>query len=121
MKALVVDDSAAVRRIEQKALEGAGFTVLTAGNGHEALARLQEMDACDLIVTDWHMPEMDGMALVQAVRADQRYQAVRILMVTSDGNMASIESALATGVNDFIVKPFSADALREHVAEMLHV
>ena len=119
MNALVVDDSAAVRRLEQRALEEAGWSVTAAQNGREALVALAAMAACHLIVTDWHMPEMDGMALVRAVRAEPRWNDVLILMVTSDGVMSTIETALAAGATDFIIKPFSPVTLRERVAELV--
>jgi two-component system, chemotaxis family, chemotaxis protein CheY len=119
MNALVVDDSTAVRRLSKKALSEAGWQVTEAVNGREALAALVAMPACELIVTDWHMPEMDGMALVRAVRAEARWNHVRILMVTSDGVMDSIQAALAAGASDFIVKPFSPAALAERVVELV--
>jgi len=119
VNALVVDDSAAVRRLEQRALEAAGWSVTAAKDGREALVALRDMPTCQLIVTDWHMPEMDGMELVRAVRADPRWNEVRILMVTSDGVMSTIETALAAGASDFIIKPFSPVALRERVAELV--
>ena len=119
MNALIVDDSAAVRRLEQRALEEDGWQVTQAHNGADALAKLCGMPDCDLIVTDWHMPEMDGMALVKAIRAQPRWREVRILMVTSSGVMNTVETALAAGATDFIIKPFSPVALRERVAELV--
>lgn len=121
MIALVVDDSAAMRRIQQKALESAGWQVEVAGNGSEALARLQGLAHCDLLLTDWHMPEMDGLQLVRAVRQDERFKALRVVMVTSDGVLNSVEQALAAGADDFVMKPFSAEALSERIAEVMHV
>ena len=120
MIALVVDDSAAMRRIQQKALESSGWQVEVANNGSEALIRLDGLGHCDLLLTDWHMPEMDGIELVRAVRKDERWKGLRVVMVTSDGVLDSVEQALAAGADDFVMKPFSADALCERIAEVMH-
>jgi len=119
VNALVVDDSAAMRRIQQKALEGLGFTVRAASNGVEALEVLGTMPACELVLTDWHMPGMDGIGLVRAIRQEARWTGVRIVMVTSESVMASVDSALSAGADDFLMKPFSQDALAERVAEVM--
>jgi two-component system chemotaxis response regulator CheY len=119
MNALVVDDSTAMRRIVQKALESAGWRVRTGANGQEALLALESGAACDLVLTDWHMPLMDGLQLVKAIRGSGRFQAVRIFMVTSEAQLPMIDAALAAGANDFLMKPFSTDALCERVAEVM--
>jgi two-component system chemotaxis response regulator CheY len=119
MFALVVDDSAAMRRIEQKALEALGWQVKTASHGQEALDTLQAMPLCSLMLTDWHMPGMDGLALCRAVRLDPRYEKLCILMITSDAVLDSVQSALAAGANDFLMKPFSSEALAERVAQVM--
>lgn len=119
MEALVVDDSAVMRRLQQRALEGLGFTVRTASNGDEALAVLTEHDACRLLLTDWHMPGMDGIELCRRVRADPRFASLCILMVTSEAAITAVEAALAAGATDFLMKPFSADAFAERVNEVL--
>jgi two-component system chemotaxis response regulator CheY len=119
VKALVVDDSSAMRRIQQKALETLGFSVLTAADGQKALDVLRAESSFDLLLTDWHMPEMDGLALVKAVRGEARWNAVRIVMVTSESVLGAIEQAIAAGANDFLMKPFSREALAERVAEVM--
>jgi len=116
MQALVVDDSSAMRRIQQKALESLGWQVRCAANGREALVTLDSMPVCDLVLTDWHMPEMDGIELCAQLRRDARYLKLRIVMVTSDAVLDSVETALAAGANDFLMKPFSAEALSERIA-----
>jgi two-component system chemotaxis response regulator CheY len=119
MIALVVDDSAAMRHLERKALQNAGWEVHLAVDGADALERLAALPKCDLIVTDYHMPKLDGIALIQAIRRDRRLSGVRILMITSDGVMDSIQRALDAGANDFMMKPFAAEALQERVAEVM--
>jgi two-component system, chemotaxis family, chemotaxis protein CheY len=115
MMALVVDDSAAMRRIQQKALEAQGWLVECVATGEEALEKLNTIERCDLVVTDWHMPGMGGIALVEAIRANPRFAQLKILMVTSDSMMQSVEQAIAAGANDFVMKPFTNEALMERV------
>jgi len=117
--ALVVDDSMAMRRIQGKALEAMGYQVSTAGNGVEALAVLGALTRCDLLLTDWHMPEMEGIDLVRAVRKDPRWASIRIVMVTSESDTKAIESALAAGADDFLMKPFTADTLAARITEVM--
>ncbi len=111
--------SAAMRRIEQKALEKLGWQVMTACDGQDALKTLEAMERCALILTDWHMPGMDGLQLCREVRKNDRYQKLCIVMVTSDAVLDSVQSALDAGANDFLMKPFTAEALAERVAEVM--
>jgi two-component system chemotaxis response regulator CheY len=120
MNALVVDDSAVMRRMQQKALESLGFVVQVAKDGREALDVLGGMSACDLVLTDWHMPELDGLGLVQAIRRHPRYSKLRVIMVTSDAVLGSVQLALDAGVDDFMMKPFSADALAHRLQDFMH-
>jgi len=120
MEALVVDDSAAMRRMNQKALEGLGFSVQVAKDGVEALAVLHNMPRCQLVLTDWHMPELDGLALVKALRSDSRYVNLRVIMVTSEAVVSAVQSALDAGVNDFLMKPFSAEAFADRVRDVMN-
>lgn len=118
MNALVVDDSAAMRRIQQRALERAGWRVVQASSGSEALVRLRAQ-RCDLVVTDLHMPEMDGLELVRRIRADEDLRAVRVVVVTSDAVLGSVQQALDAGADDFLMKPFTPQALTERVGEVM--
>jgi two-component system chemotaxis response regulator CheY len=119
MLALIVDDSAAIRRIQQKELEALGWQVRTAAHGQQALEMLCSIPACDLLLTDWHMPEMDGLELVRRVRRDMRFSTLRIIVVSSDAVMDSVHSALAAGADDFLMKPFSAEALSQRIDEVM--
>jgi two-component system, chemotaxis family, chemotaxis protein CheY len=119
MIALIVDDSAAMRRIQQMTLEAQAWKVETAATAEEALTKLGTLERCDLIITDWHMPGMGGLDLVRAIRADARLARLRILMVTSDSMLSSIDQALAAGANDFVMKPFSKEALVERINEVM--
>jgi two-component system chemotaxis response regulator CheY len=120
MKALVVDDSKMMRTVEQRALEAMGWQVAQAANGLEALTQLQASDTFDLVLADWQMPEMDGLALVKKIREDTRWAKMTIIMVSSNAVMESIQEALDAGANDFVMKPFSVDALKERITEVFH-
>ncbi len=114
MKILVVDDSKTMRRIIINNLKAAGFKdYVEAGDGEEALER---MEGVGLVLTDWNMPGMDGLALVQQLRSDPDHAAVPIIMITSEGARNEVLVALKSGVNDYIVKPFTKDVLKEKVS-----
>lgn len=119
MRAIVVDDSSAMRRIQERTLASLGWEVKSAPNGREALALLEQELSCELLMTDWHMPEMDGIELVRAVRKDQRFSKLKILMVTSETVLKGLETALEAGANDIVLKPFTKEALAERLAEVM--
>ena len=119
MIALIVDDSSAMRRIQQRALEPDGWQVELAATGEEALSRLAELPHCDLLLTDWHMPGMGGLELVRAVRRLGRHEGMKILMVTSESVLDCIEEAIEAGANDFVMKPFPREALLERVSSVM--
>ena len=113
MHALVVDDSNTVRKILTIYLEALGFTVTVAGNGREALEQLKVMDKADVMLVDWNMPELDGMGFLRSVRADVEYAAVPVMMVTTNVEIAHVSQALQAGANEYIMKPFTKDMVRE--------
>ena len=116
MRALVVDDSSAMRAILRLALKKQGFEVAEAKHGLEALSRLAEGDSFDLILIDWNMPEMDGFELLRRIRSEPRHNRTLVMMVTTETSMDQMTAALAAGANDYIMKPFTfevvADKLR---------
>ena len=116
MRALVIDDSRAMRRIVSSILEGIGFEVRDAGNGREGLDVLDEGWIPDLATVDWNMPVMDGLQFVNAVRANPGWRAVTLMMVTSESEQGQIVRALAAGAHEYVIKPFTADALRDKLA-----
>ena len=115
MNVMVVDDSSVMRRIHQKSLEAMGWHVTTAEDGVDALAKLAAAPACQLLLTDLHMPNMDGIELSAEVRKKPNYAKMKILMVTSDGAMEAVQKALAAGVDDFLIKPFTPDTFTAKV------
>jgi two-component system chemotaxis response regulator CheY len=111
MRALVIDDSRTVRIIIGQILREVGLEVLEASNGLEALEQLKQNPDVELMLVDWNMPQMNGFDLVRAVRAQRAYDAVRILMVTSEAQSEQVTRALNAGANEYLMKPFNKDVL----------
>ncbi len=116
---LVVDDSRVMRRIIIRALEEIGISdVVEAGDGDEALVEFSKQ-AFALVLTDWNMPRMSGLEVIQGIRATG--SAVPIIMITTEAEKARVFSAIEAGVTDYLVKPFDADTLRAKVEKHLGV
>lgn len=111
MLALVIDDSRAMRAILRSMLVPRGFRVAEAGDGREALDKLAEIGMPDVALVDWNMPVMTGIDFVRAVRADPKYDAVRLLMVTTESETAQVMRALEAGANEFVMKPFTEEII----------
>lgn len=117
---LVVDDSPTMRRIVINALRTFGISgVLEAGDGLEALAVLKK-DKVDFVITDWNMPNMSGLELTKAIRTDDSLKHLPILMVTTRGLKTDIVEALKAKVNNYVVKPFTPQVLKEKIDAVLH-
>ena len=116
MRALVIDDSRAMRRIVSSILEGIGYEVRDAGNGREGLDVLDEGWVPDLATVDWNMPVMDGLQFVAAVRSNPALRSMTMMMVTSESEHTQIVRALAAGAHEYVIKPFTADAIRDKLA-----
>jgi len=114
-RAIVVDDSGAMRSLLRRSLETFGYDVIAAKDGRDALKRLAETRIPDLALVDWNMPEMDGITLIELLREDPSYDAMKVVMVSSESAPDRIELALQAGANDYIMKPFSTDALAERL------
>ena len=115
MKILVVDDFSTMRRIVRNLLVELGFSntlIQEADDGDSALALLRGA-SFDLVVTDWNMPNMTGIDLLRAIRAEPATKALPVLMVTAENNREQIIAAAQAGVNGYIVKPFTAITLKE--------
>jgi two-component system, chemotaxis family, chemotaxis protein CheY len=111
--ALIVEDSAAMRSILDHIVTELGFSAALVGDGYQALTLLDPARPPMLIITDLHMPEMTGVQLVRAIRADPRYAATRIVMVTTETDRGQLTAALAAGADDYVTKPFTAEFLRD--------
>jgi two-component system chemotaxis response regulator CheY len=117
MHAMVIDDSRAMRLILKRIAGQLGFEVSEAANGKEALDLLAAAQSTpELALVDWNMPEMNGLEFVTAVRADPRYRAMTLMMVTTEGEQSQIVRALAAGAHEYVIKPFTPDAIVEKLA-----
>jgi two-component system chemotaxis response regulator CheY len=110
---LVIDDFTTMRRIVKGCLKQLGFENITeAVDGQIGLAKLTGM-GCKLIISDWNMPNMMGIDLLKAVRADARFKAIPFLMVSAEAQKENIIEAVKAGVSSYIIKPFTADSMQE--------
>ena len=111
LKVLVVDDSSTMRRIVKNILKQIGFSDITqAENGKDAFTKLKE-GGFGLVVSDWNMPVMQGIELLRAVRADAELKDLPFLLVTAEAQKEHIIEAAQAGVSNYVVKPFTAEAL----------
>ena len=118
MKVLVVDDFATMRRIVKNILRQIGFTnILEADDGSTALNILKK-EKVDLVITDWNMPKMSGLELLKAIRADENLKDIPVMMVTAEALKENIIEAVKAGVNQYIVKPFTAQTLQEKLEKI---
>jgi len=119
LKILIVDDSPTMRRILVNTVVKAGYpSVKEAEDGRDALAKMMA-GKFDLLMTDWNMPNMNGLELVEAVRADANLKGIPILMVTTRNMKEDIVTAIKSGVNGYIVKPFDAKTLNTKINEII--
>ncbi len=111
MRALVIDDSRVIRGILARILQPLDFEVSEAGNGQEGLERLRRLGKPDLVLVDWNMPVMNGLEFVRAVRAEQSYAEMPLVMVTTETETNRVTEALDAGANEYIMKPFTQDMI----------
>jgi len=115
---LIVDDFSTMRRILHNLLKELGFiNIQEAEDGVEALAKLRA-EAFDFVVSDWNMPNMNGIELLQAIRADARLKHLPVLMVTAEAKRDNIVLAANAGANGYVVKPFTAATLDEKLMKI---
>jgi len=118
MKILIVDDFSTMRRIVKNLLRDLGFNnTVEADDGNTALPILKKGDI-DFLVTDWNMPGMTGLELLKEVRADADLRSLPVLMVTAESKRDQIIEAAQAGVNGYIVKPFTANTLKEKIEKI---
>lgn len=116
MRFLIIDDSITMRRIIANILNRLGYPdVLHAANGREALDRLSS-EQVDIVITDWYMPEMNGLDFVKALRTTPATSHIPIVIVTANAASDDIQHALELGVNSYILKPFTVDTMRDKIA-----
>ena len=120
MKILVVDDFSTMRRIVRNLLVELGFSgqlIQEADDGENAMVMLKSQPF-DMVVTDWNMPNMTGIDLLRAIRAEASLKGLPVLMVTAENNRDQIIAAAQAGVNGYIVKPFTAATLQEKLTKI---
>ncbi|MFZ5889686.1 MAG: response regulator [Myxococcota bacterium] len=119
MRAIVVDDSRTMRTLLRSVLREAGVEVVAeAENGRDALAALAKLGPVELMLLDWNMPVMNGYELLLEVRANQRMASMRLMMVTTETEATQILRALEAGADEYLIKPFSRQAIREKLELM---
>jgi len=120
LKFLVVDDSVTMRRIVLNSLKNLNYNnFVEAVDGKDALAKLSADSNINFVITDWNMPEMSGLELTRAIRSDPVRGNLPILMVTTRGVKDDIMEALTAKVNNYVVKPFTPQILKEKIDQVL--
>ena len=113
-RALVVDDSRAMRMILSKTLAESGFAVMQAANGREALEIMdREGPAIGLVLLDWNMPEVTGIEVVEQLRSQKAFNTVRVVMVTTETEIEQMARALEAGADEYVMKPFTREAVED--------
>jgi two-component system, chemotaxis family, chemotaxis protein CheY len=113
-KALVVDDSRAVRMLLVKTLRQVGYEVQEAANGREALQIIEAGNSgIKLVLADWNMPEINGLDLLKRLRQNPALSSLAVVMVTTETEIEHIAEALEAGANEYVMKPFTQDILVE--------
>ncbi len=118
MRVLVIDDSRAMRTILRTTLAEMGHESVEAGNGQEGLDRVASKGPFELVLVDWNMPVLNGLEFIRAVRSNPANAAMKIVMVTTEVEMGQVAKALDAGANEYLMKPFTRDSLKEKI-EML--
>ncbi|OHB69556.1 MAG: hypothetical protein A2W23_04080 [Planctomycetes bacterium RBG_16_43_13] len=118
IKVLVVDDYSTMRRILTNILKQIGYSDIdVAEDGYSALAMLKQ-GGYGLVVSDWNMPNMNGLDLLKAIRADDSLSDMPVLMVTAEAKKENVIIAIKAGVNNYVVKPFTSDVLKEKIEKI---
>lgn len=112
-KILLVDDSKAVRMFMRRVAASLGLTSVEAENGQEAMLAVRQHPDLDVVLLDWNMPVMDGLSFLKALREEKRDRQPAVVMCTTENEMARIVEAMAAGANEYIMKPFTEEIVRE--------
>jgi two-component system chemotaxis response regulator CheY len=117
-KVFVIDDSASTRQLISFTLKGAGYDVVEAEDGKDALKKLTG-SGVDMIITDLNMPNMDGMEFLKALRSNQAFKFMPVVMLTTESQVSKVMEAKAAGVSGWIIKPFTPEQLVDTVNKFL--
>jgi two-component system chemotaxis response regulator CheY len=119
-KILIVDDFLTMRRIVKNLLKQLGYENITeAEDGEQAHVKLKA-GGYDFVVSDWNMPNLDGLGLIKRVRSDPELKDIPFLMVTAEAEKAKVIEAIKAGVNNYVVKPFTAEILKEKIEKIFN-
>ena len=111
MRALVVDDSRAMRSILTRTMESLGFDVETAGDGQQGVEIVRRGPLPDVALIDWNMPVMDGLEFVTRMRGNRDWRGITLMMVTTENEHSQIVRALAAGAHEYVMKPFTVNVI----------
>ncbi len=118
IKVLIVDDFATMRKIVRNILKQIGFEDISeAEDGNDALRVLKD-EAVGLVITDWNMPNMSGLDLLREIRKNPQTAKLPVLMVTAEGLKENVIEAVKAGVNNYVVKPFTAEVIQEKIVSI---
>ena len=120
-RVMIVDDSPTMRAVIKKAIRASGFKVevfYEAGDGNEALALLQQ-EWLDLVITDYNMPHMDGMELLEHIKQNDDYSSIPVMLISTEGSEQRINEFMAKGAIDYIKKPFTPETLRSKLNRVM--
>ncbi len=116
MRALIIDDSRSMRSILGRILRELGYEIIEAENGREALDCLKNEQKLDLALVDWNMPIMDGLEFIRAVRDNDEWRGLLMMMVTTEADPAQVVRALSAGADEYLMKPFSKESIQDKLA-----
>lgn len=118
IKIMIIDDMSTMRRIIKNALKQLGYQNITeAEDGKDALGKLN-VEPVDFVISDWNMPNMTGLELLKNIRQSPALKGIPVLMVTAEAKKENIMDAVQAGVSNYIVKPFTADTLKEKIEKI---
>lgn len=121
MRFLIVDDSSTMRRMISNTLNGIGYADITmAEDGLDALDKMKQQQF-DIILTDWSMPRMNGLEFLKVAQTLEGYQHIPIVMVTAEGGKQEVITAIKEGARDYIVKPFTAQVLKDKIQAIISI
>lgn len=119
LKVLTVDDDHSIRDLMLQSLHKLGFSNITQVEDGSIAWNLLLKEKFELLITDWMMPNMDGLELTVAIRSNETLKDLKILMVTSNKKSSQITKAINAGVNEYLLKPFNLESLQEHLTRIL--
>ena len=119
LRFLVVDDFSTMRRIVKNLLQDLGYVHISEADDGKTALPLLKTGNVDVVITDWNMPQMAGLDLLKFIRADEKLKDLPVLMVTAEAKREQIVEAVQAGVNGYVVKPFTAEVLKQKLEKML--